>query len=639
MARVEIAAQGWGWVSDRHGEAMIARVTINGSVYPTSSGGSPIATLTTRFDGTIPGWIDPGTYTLSVDGGTTRTVEAVSGTGSGGGTSVTVQDEGSALTVRTAINFTGAGVVASDNAGAGRTDVTIAGGSSGYTTVQDEGSARTQRATLNFIGAGVSAVDNAGSARTDVTITGGASASLPWVNAADYGFAQGASASAIRTSLVNAIIALPSGRGTIVLPDADVTIDLSAGAVNIGTSIVRLVGGGRTRIKCSNEGTTAGLTMFALNSTGGELKVEGVRLEGPDVLGSGGTIDLIAVGSAAATGKITAIDCELAKYSYALRVSSSVNWIGTVTALRCKIDGYGSSTQFSTGILVNTQGTGATGRMVRIVDCEFRNFGQTGQNLFHGMYIPTDWDVEVCGCHFFTSVGTGYCIQIYDGAATSIVASTHQQIIGNHFYAALTAKGVVAANRARPLIMGNTFDLPSSSIIFTNGGGTTGGGGEIINNWFTASLPSQNVIDLGSAAGGDQGVVIRGNRFTGSASRIINFQNGYWTIADNTFELSSAAVTAIDAVGAFTRLTVRGNTFRGSATQWIHVEAAGTTVVQGNYFWETTGTAYRNSSTATVQRIVANDFSQVAGSGVLNSSTPTTYQAKGNYGSVGLADV
>ena len=44
---------------------------------------------------------------------------------------------------------------------------------SGYQTIQDEGTALTARTTLNFIGAGVSCADNAGSSRTDCTIAGG----------------------------------------------------------------------------------------------------------------------------------------------------------------------------------------------------------------------------------------------------------------------------------------------------------------------------------------------------------------------------------------------------------------------------------------------------------------------------------
>jgi hypothetical protein len=86
MARLEIAMQGWGLVIDRHGTARFnVPLTISGAVYAASSGTPTISPITTREDGTIPGWIDPGTYTLTIDG-VTHTVEAASGTGGGGGT-------------------------------------------------------------------------------------------------------------------------------------------------------------------------------------------------------------------------------------------------------------------------------------------------------------------------------------------------------------------------------------------------------------------------------------------------------------------------------------------------------------------------------------------------------------------------
>ncbi len=77
-------------------------------------------------------------------------------TGGGGGTAITVQDEGSNLsTAASVINFVGAGVVAS---GQGTTKtITVAGGGSAI-TVQEEGSDLTTAAeTLNFVGAGVTA--------------------------------------------------------------------------------------------------------------------------------------------------------------------------------------------------------------------------------------------------------------------------------------------------------------------------------------------------------------------------------------------------------------------------------------------------------------------------------------------------
>jgi hypothetical protein len=46
------------------------------------------------------------------------------------------------------------------------------GSGAAYTTLADEGSSLTQRSTLNFTGAGVACADNSGSSRTDCTITG-----------------------------------------------------------------------------------------------------------------------------------------------------------------------------------------------------------------------------------------------------------------------------------------------------------------------------------------------------------------------------------------------------------------------------------------------------------------------------------
>ena len=51
------------------------------------------------------------------------------------------------------------------------TDQTSAGG--GYATIQDEAAGLTARTIVNFTGAGVSCVDNAGATRTDCTIAGG----------------------------------------------------------------------------------------------------------------------------------------------------------------------------------------------------------------------------------------------------------------------------------------------------------------------------------------------------------------------------------------------------------------------------------------------------------------------------------
>ncbi len=48
-------------------------------------------------------------------------------------------------------------------------------------TIQDEGVDLAARTHLNFIGAGVTATDNAGTDATDITIPGGGGSVPPWI--------------------------------------------------------------------------------------------------------------------------------------------------------------------------------------------------------------------------------------------------------------------------------------------------------------------------------------------------------------------------------------------------------------------------------------------------------------------------
>lgn len=79
-----------------------------------------------------------------------------------------------------AISFAPAGSVASTNVQAAIEEVASeAGGGGSAHTIKDEGSAMTQRANLNFVGAGVTVTDDAGNSETEVTISGGGSGYTP----------------------------------------------------------------------------------------------------------------------------------------------------------------------------------------------------------------------------------------------------------------------------------------------------------------------------------------------------------------------------------------------------------------------------------------------------------------------------
>lgn len=109
-----------------------------------------------------------GIYTLPTSSRVTQTTpEAATG---GGGSGVTVEDEGTPLTTTAdTLDFVGAGV---DATGTGTTKtITIPGGGSGI-TVEDEGTPLTTTATtLDFVGNGVDATGT-GSSKT-ITIPGG----------------------------------------------------------------------------------------------------------------------------------------------------------------------------------------------------------------------------------------------------------------------------------------------------------------------------------------------------------------------------------------------------------------------------------------------------------------------------------
>ncbi len=95
MARVQIETQGWGWYADRYGNGLAGKtVTITGTVYSTEGGGTVVSPIITNSSGLIPGWIDSGTYDITIDG-VTRQVEAAPGVpGGGGGIGYNAQDYG-----------------------------------------------------------------------------------------------------------------------------------------------------------------------------------------------------------------------------------------------------------------------------------------------------------------------------------------------------------------------------------------------------------------------------------------------------------------------------------------------------------------------------------------------------------------
>lgn len=122
----------------------------------------------------------------------------------------------------------------------------------GYETIQDEGTALTMRRTLNFIGAGVTCVDNAANLRTNCTITGGGGGSGVDV--------QESGAGTFSASVLNFLAGIditenPAGTAEITLDYTEDPVDLASGDV---TGTLPAANGGTGQTAATADGTLIG---------------------------------------------------------------------------------------------------------------------------------------------------------------------------------------------------------------------------------------------------------------------------------------------------------------------------------------------------------------------------------------------
>ena len=179
-----------GGALDVNGAKIVS--TSNGNIDIEPHGTGDVLLGNFKFDADQSVGSGQDNYVLTYDHSTGK-ISLEASAGGGGGSSLTVQDEGSALsTAATTINFVGAGVTATGS-GATKT-VTISGGGSGV-TVQEEGSSlSTSGTTLNFVGRGITATGS-GATKTITshvdstavnTLISNATGSLTGINHFDY---------------------------------------------------------------------------------------------------------------------------------------------------------------------------------------------------------------------------------------------------------------------------------------------------------------------------------------------------------------------------------------------------------------------------------------------------------------------
>jgi hypothetical protein len=121
----------------------------------------------------------------------------------------------------------------------------------GYETIQDEGTAQTMRRIVNFIGAGVTCVDNAANLRTNCTISGGGGSGVDVQE--DGGVAFTAATLNFLSGLD--ITENPAGTAEITLDYAEDPVDLATGDV---TGTLAAANGGTGQTAATADGSLIG---------------------------------------------------------------------------------------------------------------------------------------------------------------------------------------------------------------------------------------------------------------------------------------------------------------------------------------------------------------------------------------------
>jgi len=467
-----------------------------------------------------------------------------------------------------------------------------------------------------------------------VAAVGGGGGGGFWLPASVLGVSAAADSLTNRNSLQNAVNVLPPKGGTIVLEAADFEFDISQ-PIQIGAKHVKIIGAGfdATNLITDNENSSASNKFFQLSSTG-SLELHALTITGPSIIAAGGRFD--AVHADGSSGYMKAFQCGFDNFTSALRVSSNVNWLGSVEAYQCWFDGYGGSgVNASTPILTNSQGSGSRGRFVRVSHCDFYNFGDAASGLHHGLYISSDFDVEVLFCKFDTAVGTGYCLQMFDGNVADANASYDQKFIGNHISWGLPCRGVVSGARSRILIADNFFGNNHNWIVLG------GGQADIERNKFAGGITGNTQFGITTSIDQPLGPInFSRNKFTGICSRYVdistigeyNFSNNYWAAPTNAMAYDVSVQTSSNSIVRFD-----GDIFRGNAGLG-HIRATnGIITVFGCYFRSLSGACIVSDGTSLTYRIVATEFSQVSGSSFQQNSIPSL-EARANYGISPISD-
>lgn len=294
----------------------------------------------------------------------------------------------------------------------------ISGAGGGYATIQDEGTPLTQRGTVNFTGAGVTCVDNGGATKTDCTITSGGG------SVTSVGFTGGLISVATPTTTPALTVAGTSGG----MPYFNTTTSWLSSALLTQRGVMLGGGAGAGPTALSSLGTTG--QVLTSNGAGVDpsWQAAGAGAANPSVLISSTTQGISAATSATS-------DTTLATYTLPTLVTGDkvcINtWIvhtGTATTyvLRQKLAGSTITTTSGLGSTSTSQLLDfcfvVTGASAELVKSSLMSFGGPGSanNAGPGEYLFAP---------AVTSSGAAFVVSgNFSGATSDTIAVAHWEI-------------------------------------------------------------------------------------------------------------------------------------------------------------------------------------------------------------------
>jgi hypothetical protein len=235
--------------------------------------------------------------------------------------------------------------------------------------------------------------------------------------------------------------ATAAGGGEVVLPAGVYLMDCRASQATVtnpnGPVRIRGASTDATHLVCSGASASAGSAMLVANA-GCSMTVEDLTMVGPTTpngfysrgiwqLGTGGYLTVRRVKSwmfetpiemdAGTLCNLSVEDCELSSHP---TLALGTGCIATLDIARMTID-----------------------------NCWVHDFGVSGSNQNHGLYLTKGADIEVKGCRFSGNRGTGFSIQIFGGSATSPATK-----ISDCFFASDSYQAVLCNPSVRTLVIG-----------------------------------------------------------------------------------------------------------------------------------------------------------------------------------------